>query len=242
MKKLAAWVLVLGMLVAWWFWASPPDDFVFDSDGTDMEPMTQNESDAGLTEEERTALAAATEAAKDEVVRATIVTSKGEITLELYPRVAPKTVENFVTLANNGTYDGTTFHRVIADFMIQGGDPNSKDDDPSNDGQGDPGYKFEDEINPYALGLSATQIASLETQGYTYRKDLPSLPVEVGTIAMANSGPDTNGSQFFIVTQRAQTHLYGKHTVFGEVTGGAAMEIVRAIAQGDVIETVRITQ
>jgi len=173
-----------------------------------------------------------------ETIMATISTSAGDIQLELYPKVAPKTVINFANLAGQKFYDGTKFHRVISDFMIQGGDPNSKDDDPSNDGQGGPGYAFEDEINPKSLGLNDEQIASLESQGYKYNYELESMPVAVGTIAMANSGPNTNGSQFFIVTEKDQPHLYGKHTVFGKVIKG--MDVVRATKQGDTIKSIKV--
>ena len=125
---------------------------------------------------------------------AVIDTSAGEIRLELWPDVAPQTVGNFVGLARQGFYDGTVFHRVIPDFMIQGGDP-------TGTGTGGPGYTFEDEFND--------------------RK------VERGALAMANAGPNTNGSQFFIVTTEAAPWLDGKHTVFGRVTAG--MEAVDAI-------------
>lgn len=128
-------------------------------------------------------------------------TNKGVITLELFAEDAPKTVENFVKLASSGFYDGTKFHRVIKDFMIQGGDPNSKDDDWSDDGRGGPGYKFADEFNSHKIVK--------------------------GTLAMANSGPNTNGSQFFIVTAEATPWLDGKHTAFGKVTSG--MDVVSAI-------------
>ncbi|MGI9558436.1 MAG: peptidylprolyl isomerase [Thermodesulfobacteriota bacterium] len=126
-------------------------------------------------------------------------TDKGKITLELYPEHAPKTVNNFVFLAGEGFYDGVVFHRVIDDFMIQGGDP-------SGTGSGGPGYRFGDETGGNPLVHSA------------------------GVISMANSGPDTNGSQFFI-THSPQPHLNGKHTVFGKVVEG--MEVVNSIKQGD---------
>src|SRR5438067_4419153 len=127
---------------------------------------------------------------------AIIQTNHGAIQLELYPDDAPKTVDNFVKLATDGFYDGVVFHRVIPDFMIQGGDP-------TGTGSGGPGYTFEDEFND--------------------RK------VERGALAMANSGPNTNGSQFFIVTADACPWLDGKHTVFGRVTDG--MDVVDAIEQ-----------
>lgn len=129
-------------------------------------------------------------------------TNFGVITLELFPDEAPKTVENFATLAGKGFYNGTKFHRVIKDFMIQGGDPNSKDDDWSNDGKGGPGYTFADEFNEHK--------------------------VVRGALAMANTGlPVSNGSQFFIVTAEAAPWLDGKHTVFGRVTAG--MDVVDRI-------------
>jgi len=131
----------------------------------------------------------------------TIKTNFGDITIGLFDADAPETVKNFVKLANEGFYDGTKFHRVIKDFMIQGGDPNSKDSDWSNDGTGGPGYSFKDEINSHKLVC--------------------------GTLAMANSGPNTNGSQFFIVTAKETPWLDGKHTVFGKVLEG--MDVVKKI-------------
>ncbi|PJE51199.1 MAG: peptidylprolyl isomerase [Candidatus Yanofskybacteria bacterium CG10_big_fil_rev_8_21_14_0_10_36_16] len=175
-------------------------------------------------------------------VRVVLNTTKGDIELELYPTIAPKTVGNFMLLAGQGFYDGTKFHRVISDFMIQGGDPLSKDTDPSNDGTGGPGYAFEDEINPKSpgFGLSDSQISQLEAKGYEYDYDLESLPVTVGSIAMANAGPNTNGSQFFIVTIKDQPHLNGLHTVFGKVTNG--MDLVRSIEKGDEVLSVELPE
>ncbi len=118
---------------------------------------------------------------------ATMKTTQGDITIELFDADAPKTVENFKKLAADGFYDGLTFHRIIKDFMIQGGCP-------LGTGTGGPGYAFEDEFNQHKVAR--------------------------GALAMANSGPNTNGSQFFIVTTGAAPWLDGKHTVFGEVTGG----------------------
>ena len=129
---------------------------------------------------------------------ATIQTNKGTIELELFDDDAPKTVENFRSLAEKGFYDGVIFHRVIPDFMIQGGDP-------TGTGSGGPGYTFEDEFNEH--------------------------PVARGALAMANAGPNTNGSQFFIVTADACPWLDGKHTVFGQVTDG--MDVVDTISQLD---------
>lgn len=174
---------------------------------------------------------------KEGALSALLKTAKGDIKLELYPKVAPKTVDNFVKLAEKGFYNGIKFHRVISSFMIQGGDPLSRTDSPAV-GTGGPGYTFKDEINPKSLGLADEEIARLEAQGYRYDYSLESLPVDVGALAMANSGPDTNGSQFFIVTYSAQPHLNGKHAVFGKVVEG--MEVVRAISQGDIMTTIQI--
>jgi peptidyl-prolyl cis-trans isomerase B (cyclophilin B) len=127
---------------------------------------------------------------------ATLHTNHGQIELEFFDGDAPNTVENFRKLAGDGFYDGVIFHRVIPDFMIQGGDP-------TGTGSGGPGYTFEDEFN--------------------------SNPVARGALAMANSGPHTNGSQFFIVTADACPWLDGKHTVFGRVTNG--MDVVDVISQ-----------
>ncbi|MBI2670039.1 MAG: peptidylprolyl isomerase [Candidatus Yanofskybacteria bacterium] len=175
-----------------------------------------------------------------ETVKATMVTTRGNIELELYPKVAPKTVTNFVKLAKSGFYNGTKFHRVIDDFMIQGGDPLSRTDDPKV-GTGGPtglGYPFEDEINLKSLGAPDELIAQYEEQGYIYNDTLQSLPVDPGYIAMANAGPNTNGSQFFIVTTKPQQHLYGKHTVFGKVIKG--MDVVLKIKQGDIIVKINV--
>ena len=172
---------------------------------------------------------------QDSKILAILKTAKGDIELELYPEIAPKTVENFVKLSKNNFYNGIKFHRVIAGFVIQGGDPLSKTDDPMV-GTGGPGYVFEDEINPRSLGLSDLEISNLESEGYEYNYDLESLPIKVGALAMANSGPNTNGSQFFLVTEKDQPHLNGKHTVFGRVVTG--MDVVLKIEQGDAIQSI----
>jgi peptidyl-prolyl cis-trans isomerase B (cyclophilin B) len=129
------------------------------------------------------------------VSNATLHTNHGAIAVELFDDDAPKTVDNFVGLARKGFYDGVIFHRVIPDFMIQGGDP-------TGTGSGGPGYTFEDEANDHSVAR--------------------------GALAMANAGPNTNGSQFFIVTADACPWLDGKHTVFGRVTDG--MDVVDAIS------------
>ncbi|MCE2403631.1 MAG: peptidylprolyl isomerase [Dehalococcoidia bacterium] len=128
---------------------------------------------------------------------ATIDTNHGEIVIELFPQEAPKTVNNFLTLSRDGFYDGVIFHRVIPNFMIQGGDP-------TGTGGGGPGYQFEDEFAP------------------SLRFDKP------GLLAMANAGPGTNGSQFFITTVPTP-HLNDKHTIFGRVTQG--QDVVEAISK-----------
>jgi peptidyl-prolyl cis-trans isomerase B (cyclophilin B) len=139
---------------------------------------------------------------------ATIETSRGTILVDLFAKDAPKTVNNFVFLAREGFYNGTTFHRVIPDFMIQGGDP-------TGTGRGGPGYKFEDETkgNPNAH--------------------------RPGSLSMANSGPNTNGSQFFITHVKTEW-LDGKHTVFGQVRKG--QDVVNAIKQGDTIKSLTIEE
>ena len=130
--------------------------------------------------------------------KATLHTNHGPISVEFFDEDAPKTVENFLKLSRDGFYDGVIFHRIIKDFMIQGGDP-------TGTGTGGPGYTFEEEFNDHK--------------------------VERGALAMANAGPNTNGSQFFVVTTDAAPWLDGKHTVFGRVTGG--MDAVDSIEGTD---------
>jgi peptidyl-prolyl cis-trans isomerase B (cyclophilin B) len=140
---------------------------------------------------------------------ATLETSRGNITVDLFPKDAPNTVNNFVFLAREGFYDGTKFHRVIDDFMVQGGDP-------TGTGRGGPGYRFNDELTPGK-----------------YRKH------QRGSLSMANAGPNTNGSQFFI-THVVTDWLDGKHTVFGQVTSG--QDVVDQVKQGDVLKKVTIAE
>ena len=137
---------------------------------------------------------------------ATVKTNRGDIEMDLFAAEAPKTVNNFVFLARDGFYDGLTFHRVIRDFVAQGGCP-------LGTGTGGPGYKFED-----------------ETRGNPHRH-------EAGSLSMANAGPNTNGSQFFIC-HKPQPHLDGKHTVFGKVRKG--MDVVLRLEQGDLIDSILI--
>jgi peptidyl-prolyl cis-trans isomerase B (cyclophilin B) len=144
-----------------------------------------------------------------QTVSAVMHTSQGDIKLELFADKAPVTVANFVNLANRGFYDGLTFHRVIPDFMIQGGCPHGS-------GTGGPGYRFEDECTP------------------ELQHNAP------GTLSMANAGPGTNGSQFFI-THVETPWLDGRHTVFGSVIDSSDQDVVNAISVGDVIESIEIT-
>ncbi len=139
---------------------------------------------------------------------ATFETSRGSIVCELFASDAPATVNNFVFLAREGFYDGTVFHRVINNFMVQGGDP-------TGTGRGGPGYRFEDEL-----------------------KNNPQRH-QVGSLSMANAGPNTNGSQFFI-THVVTDWLDGKHTVFGKVLSG--QDVVNAVKQGDTLNKVTITE
>ena len=141
-------------------------------------------------------------------MQATITTSKGAIRLNLFPEQAPVTVANFVNLASRGYYDGLKFHRVIANFMVQGGCPRGT-------GTGGPGYQFEDEFDP------------------SLRHDRP------GRLSMANAGPGTNGSQFFI-THVPTPWLDDAHSIFGEVAGAEDQAVVDIIAQGDAIESVTV--
>lgn len=144
----------------------------------------------------------------DKSYQISMETNKGTIEIELYPQYAPNTVNNFVFLTREGYYDGVAFHRVISNFVIQGGDP-------TGTGRGGPGYRFDDEFdgNP--------------------------LKHETGVLSMANAGPGTNGSQFFI-THSPQPHLDGRHTVFGKVTKG--QDVVNAIRQGDKMIKVTVTE
>ncbi|HEU4570678.1 MAG TPA: peptidylprolyl isomerase [Gemmatimonadales bacterium] len=144
---------------------------------------------------------------------ATIVTAKGTITAELFADETPGTVANFEKLANDGFYDGTRFHRVIPNFVIQGGDPLSKEPNNPRVGTGGPGYTIK-----------------CETDRNTHKHVR-------GTLSMAHAGKDTGGSQFFIA-HSPQPHLDGKHTVFGQVTAG--IEVVDAIRQGDVVTSIRV--
>ena len=181
-------VIILIALVVWMSVAQAPEQESPASNTTNTEINTATPSTETNTTEQSTNF----NNQANENMQAIMITNKGSITLELFNNDAPKTVENFVKLAQNGFYNGTRFHRVIKDFMIQGGDPLSKDmyQKPLW-GTGGPGYAFADEINSHKIVR--------------------------GALAMANAGPNTNGSQFFIVTTTAAPWLDGKHTVFGKV-------------------------
>jgi peptidyl-prolyl cis-trans isomerase B (cyclophilin B) len=144
---------------------------------------------------------------EQKMYQATISTAKGAIVMDLDPQLAPKTVNNFVSLARDGFYDGLTFHRVVDDFVVQGGCP-------LGTGTGGPGYKFEDEK--------------------------VRLPYALGSVAMANAGPNTNGSQFFICTGRSSLTLPPQYNLFGQVVQG--FDIAQSIQVGDVMETVSIDE
>jgi cyclophilin family peptidyl-prolyl cis-trans isomerase len=204
--------IVLGMAVgitavgAWYFSGSNTND----SYAIDLEAARQTAAAfegaqaVAPTEVATTPVPASTETVSEEkrVTKATLQTNKGDIMIEFFGSDAPNTVANFIKLAGAGFYNGTKFHRVIKGFMIQGGDPLSKDDSkPELWGRGGPGYAFADEIHANNRNM-------------------------VGTIAMANSGPNTNGSQFFI-NVNDNNFLDTKHTVFGKVTAGAS--VVQAI-------------
>ena len=209
---LAVAVLVIIIVGIWWY-----------RGGRTPKDLPANKASSGLAEQSAPdpEQAPKTEETKREVSGALMRTSLGEIEVVFFRDKAPKTVENFVTLAKAGFFDGTKFHRVIKDFMIQGGDPLSKDDAAAARwGTGGPGYQFADEINDQKVVRDV--------------------------LAMANSGPNTNGSQFFIVTAVATPWLDGKHTVFGKVVRG--MDVVEKIENtpttqpGDVPKTPVVIQ
>ncbi|TSC68283.1 MAG: peptidyl-prolyl cis-trans isomerase B (cyclophilin B) [Parcubacteria group bacterium Gr01-1014_72] len=203
-------------------WAGRTSEAVLEGERPAGERTLQNKRAEQNTMETKTA---GGEAQAKKGVAVEITTSKGVIRLQLFPEKAPATVENFLKLARAGFYNGTKFHRVIRGFMIQGGDPLTKDDaQKMRWGTGGPGYSFKDEINDEKIVR--------------------------GVLAMANAGPNTNGSQFFIVSAPATSWLDGRHMVFGRVVGG--MEIVDLIESvatdesdrpkiGVVVEGVRIS-
>lgn len=213
---IATIVLIVGILV----WINRRDD---------EQSATTTPSSEVTNQEPVVAAATTTHASNtpDDATTATyvgITTGYGTIVIELYANSAPKTVTNFVTLAKRGYYNNLTFHRVVKDFVIQGGDPKGD----GSGGESIYGPTFNDEINAVSLGLSTDLIAQYQARGYEYRSDLTSHNMEVGSVAMANRGPNTNGSQFFIVTGAIpEPGLDGRHTVFGKVVAG--MDVVMKI-------------
>lgn len=203
-------VVVVAVAAGWWVWSAsgdaavpPVPDFVTNLYGTST-PPTQTQSDTQAPQPQAEAITtnpSTSSGQVNKIMQATLHTNKGDITIE-FSNATPNTVANFVKLAQAGFYNGTKFHRVIAGFMIQGGDPLTKDDTmAARWGTGGPGYQFNDEIGADNHN-------------------------NVGTIAMANAGPNTNGSQFFI-NVASNNFLDTKHTVFGKVTAG--MDVVSAI-------------
>lgn len=191
-------ILILALAGIYYIWPSPtiaPSNTSIDAYSTST-PVTSADPSTSLTATPITTI-------KKTMNTITLETSKGTIVIETYNADAPKTVENFITLANKGFYNGVIFHRVIKNFMIQGGDP-------TGTGMGGPGYKFADELNP-----------STESYKKGYVR---------GTVAMANSGPNTNGSQFFIMHK--DNPLPNLYTIFGKVVSG--IEVVDAIAESPV--------
>jgi peptidyl-prolyl cis-trans isomerase B (cyclophilin B) len=169
---------------------------------------------------------------------ATFKTSLGEFSVELYPKNAPTTVNNFVFLAKDGYYNGVKFHRVVRDFIAQSGSRLSLDKDPKNDGLGGPGYRFADEVNWDSLKLTKEQKDSLTAAGFKTNTSVKSKLLDKYYLAMANAGPDTNGSQFFFVLAGKDDEnikaLQGRHTVFGLVKSGK--EVIDAINKVELLD------
>jgi len=170
--------------------------------------------------------------------QALIKTNKGDIYIDLYEKNAPNTVNNFVFLASEGYYENVKFHRVKKGLLLQTGDRNTLDNDEENDGEGSCGYTFSDEINWDSLNLSEAKRQQLENLGYSNDSDTTSISLDQWKIAMANRGPDTNGSQFFFVTAPSGDttiqSLNGRHTVFAEVYKG--YEVLLEIENVEVVD------
>jgi peptidylprolyl isomerase len=168
--------------------------------------------------------------------KAVIKTNYGDIEIDLLEENAPVTVNNFVFLAQDNFYDGVKFHRVVEDFVIQTGSRLSLDENAFNDGVGGPGYRFDNEINFSSLDLTDEEIEQLQNAGFQSKEGITSVDLEQYTVAMANAGPGTNGSQFFIVTAESDDDsiqaLNGRHTVFARVTSG--QDVVEEIEQVEI--------
>jgi cyclophilin family peptidyl-prolyl cis-trans isomerase len=166
---------------------------------------------------------------------AEIDTNFGKITVDLYENAAPNNVNSFVFLANQGYYNGTKFHRLIKDLLVQGGDRNTLDNDPNNDGYGNPGYFIADEINWDSLNLSEAQRDRLRAAGYRSTDRINSKPLSRFVLAMANTAPNTNSNHFFFVLADASDsriqQMQGRYTVIGKVTqGGRVLQTINDIA------------
>lgn len=175
---------------------------------------------------------------KDADYKAKFITSDGNFTVDLFERRAPVNVNNFIFLTNESYYDGTKIHRIIPDFLIQGGDRNSMDDNPDNDGRGGPGYFMNDEVNWDSLDFSQAKRDELSAKGYSSTAGLESYPLTSYVLAIASSQPNTNGSQFFIVTADSSdsrlAQLNGYFTVIGRVTSG--LDVVTKIANSKLVD------
>jgi cyclophilin family peptidyl-prolyl cis-trans isomerase len=152
---------------------------------------------------------------KNQIYKAEIETSYGNINLDLYPKAAPLAVNNFVFLSESGFYNNNIFNRIVKGFAVQGGIP-------ANDTSGGPGYHFDDQINPTSLNMPSLLINAYKKKGYVYDYNVKSIPFAPYVIAMASSGANTDGSQFFITTGK-DTQLNGLYTVFGKVTSGISV-------------------
>lgn len=241
-KRNCLWLIILMMV-----------SFVFAGCSADNKPQSKEVKQPVLSEKKGTKT-------MNPIVE--IVTSRGNLTLELFEDAAPNTVTNFIHLVEQGFYNGMHFHRVIPNFMIQGGCPHSKPGGKGMPGTGGPGYRFADEINVKAFGFDKLKVKdadflyerrsnpSLYMQfadksveemfsalGYTYTDGLPSEKNVRGTLSMANAGPNTNGSQFFI-NHVNNVHLDGKHTVFGKVTEN--LSLIDKIQKDDEIKEMKV--
>jgi cyclophilin family peptidyl-prolyl cis-trans isomerase len=171
--------------------------------------------------------------AKDYLAK--ITTTQGQFIVDLYEKNSPNNVNNFVYLSSKGFYTRTKFHRLVPDFLVQGGDRNTLDDDISNDGKGRPGYLIDDEINWDSLNLSSDKKAKLESLGFKSTPGIESRPLERFSLVMANSGPNTNGSQFFIISADFEDsrldELNGMFTTIGKViSGGDVIDKINEIS------------
>lgn len=170
---------------------------------------------------------------------ATIRTSLGDITVDLSEKTTPMNVNNFVILANQGFYNGTYFHRIIPNTLVQGGDPNTKDNDRSNDGRGNAGYVIRDEINLENSGINQERILELQNSGYLSSTNTADSKLNPLNLAMASAGPNTNSSQFFITFDNVQDsvlgQMSGKYTIIGSIVDG--YEVLRAINSVEIVNS-----